>query len=307
MQIRNRLFPYPVLNHNADFSNYVGLDFRLIYDEKESDSDYTMENVHFETDSSYLNQKIDEGLIGVACIIECSYTVYRKGFELYKEKGHSITLNKNDFSEKVIISMYAYAKKDFTLSSEEFDEDYRDISFYIEKNDILAANDGYSIFFKHEEEEDNFAHSIFNIIADHQHTESTYTTDYESSKKINIYLSDEEYKNYRIIYSVPSYKEVFFTMFLVNVLSEALAKCIETLNSSDNMDLEDLGNRFLWFRSIQNGYVKLTGNELNLDDFKKTSPSELAQQLLGKPLGPALKQLIEERNKVVMEEDSNNG
>ena len=62
--------------------------------------------------------------------------------------------------------------------------------------------------------------------------------------------------------------------------------------------MDDVGNQYTWFRSIQTAYLKREGIELSIQDFKNYSPVLLAQKLLGKPLGSALKNLVNETNKI---------
>lgn len=114
-------------------------------------------------------------------------------------------------------------------------------------------------------------------------------------------MSEDDYKNYKVIYTVPVYKEVFFNMLLVPALIEGLSLCKFMLEDSSK-DLDDVGNRYMRFRSIQSAYKKLEGVELSLETFKNFSPSQLAQKLLGKPLGESLKKLVSETNKVSDEE-----
>ena len=59
-------------------------------------------------------------------------------------------------------------------------------------------------------------------------------------------------------------------------------------------DLDDVGNQYPWFRSIQNAYKRLTGLELVQDDFLKISVSSFAQNLMGKPFGISLGKLVDE-------------
>ena len=63
----------------------------------------------------------------------------------------------------------------------------------------------------------------------------------------------------------------------------------------DSKDVDDVGNHYPWFRSIASAYKKLKGVELQSQEFK--NPVLLAQELLGKPLGQALKSLVIEINK----------
>jgi len=297
MQVKNRIFPYPILNHNKIFSNFDKGDFTIVYDGIENDDEYVLKNAKFETESKIINKLFDEGKIKISCIVECSNTVYRKSFPISKE-GADIILPKVDFTEKVDISLFAYAVNDFSFSSDEFDIDYREIIFEIEKYDIIAANDGFNLTFIHTENEDSFAHSIFSITSSENNVNGAYTVECDASKKIIITMSPDDYKNYKFIYGFSSYKEVFFNMFLVPSLIEGLSLCQSYLSDSIK-DLDDIGNNYMWFRSIIGSYKKLKGFDLTKEAFEKYSPAMLAQELLGSPLEKSLKclnQHSEERN-----------
>ena len=238
----------------------------------------------------------NEGKIDIVLIIECSDTVYRKSFQI-STIGKDIVLLKVDFTEKVDISMFAYAKENFKMISDEFDEDYRDVEFDIEKYDIIGADDGFNIRFKHEKSEDNLVQSIFSIVPNESIEEGAYVVECDIGRKIAINLSITDYNNYKIIYTVPTYKEVFFNMILVPALIEGLSLC-KSILEDESKDMDDVGNQYPWFRSIQSAYLKLKGIELSIQEFKNCSPVFLAQELLGKPLGSALKNLVNETNKI---------
>ena len=292
MQIKKKIFPYPILNNNKLYSNFNDKEFNLVFDPVENEYEYILVNARFITDSDLINTLYEEKKIEVVVIIECSNTVMRKSIEVSKI-GKNIILPKTDFSEKVDISMFAYAKCNFSVQSDEYETDYQGINFEFEKYDIIAANDGFNIRFKHEEMEDSLIQSIFSIIVNHDLSEGVYIVECDLGKKISISLSKNDYNNYKIIYTVPTYKEVFFNMLLIPSLIEGLALCKNLIN--DNFkDLEDVGNQYTWFRSIELAYKKLHGNELKLEDFKVMSPVFLAQELLGKPIGMSLKKLVDE-------------
>ena len=294
MQVKDKLFPYPILNHNKEISNFGEADFIFSFTSDENDKYYILRNAKFETECKLINELYDEGKIKIYCVIECSYTVYRKTFELTKEP-QDIKLSKSDFLEKTYFSMFATAKENFTIKTSDVDEDYANIEFEIEKYDILAANDGFYVNFIHQEEADNMAHSIFSIVTSHDmKAGDSYIVECDTGKKITITMSDDEYKNYKVIYTVPTYMEVFFNMLLVPALVEGLSLCKNYLYNDSSVDLEDVGNKYLWFRSIINGYKRINGIDLTAEEFKKISPVKLAQDLLGKPLGSSLKKLVDE-------------
>ena len=295
MQVKTKIFPYPIINHNQEYSNYLNKSFDLVFEAEEDECSYILSDCKFETDSALINRLYDEGKIGVILAVECSATVYRNVFPLAKI-GKNFRLDKVDFTEKVDISMFAFARENFILSSDEFDPDYNGIEFEIEKYDIVAANDGFNVYFKHEQSENNLVQSIFSVIPGPDMAENEYVVEYDTGRKISITLSENDYGNYKIIYTVPVYKEVFFNMLLVPALIEGLSQCKNYLNEGSR-DLDDVGNRYIWFRSIQSAYKKLKGEDLAVQDFLAISPVSLAQLLLGKPLGFALKKLVAETNK----------
>ena len=300
MQVRNKLFPYPVINYNKLYSNYNDYNFELVYELEETDKALVLKNAKFITDSSTLNTLISSGKVGVACIVECSNTVLRKSFDLSNQPV-DIVLLKADYHEKVDISMFAYAKENFSLQSIEAEEDYRGLSFDIEKYDILGAYDGFNVHFKHEESEDNLVQSIFSINVNHDQEDGNYIAEFNLGRKISITLSENDYNNYKIIYTVPLYMEIFFNMILVPCLVEGMSLCKDLLNDSSK-DLDDVGNQYLWFRSIINAYKLLNGTDLTADEFKSMSLTKLAQDLLGKSFGKSIKKMVEETNKLVTEE-----
>lgn len=303
MQVKNRLFPYPVINHNKILSNFGTSDFVLLFEKEETDKAFIMKNARFYTESKLINQLYDDGKIKISCVIECSYTVYRKAFELGKT-GKDLILSKVDFNERVDVSMFATATQDFELVSDELDDDYAGITFELEKYDIVGANDGFNVRFKHEESEENLAQSIFSIITSHDFTPGAYTVECNTGKKIVVTMSDKDYKNYKVIYTVPAYKEVFFNMLLVPALIEGLTLCKTYLLEDSSRDLEDVGNQYLWFRSIVKSYKRLKGIDLSIDEFARVSLAFFAQELLGKPLGESLSKLVQEINREVGGDDN---
>ena len=86
-------------------------------------------------------------------------------------------------------------------------------------------------------------------------------------------------------------------MLLIPSLIEGLSLCKQVL-SDDSKDLDDVGNQYLWFRSIQTAYKRLYGSDLTTEDFSKMSPVALAQDILGKPIGESLSKLVNETNKI---------
>ena len=86
-------------------------------------------------------------------------------------------------------------------------------------------------------------------------------------------------------------------------LTEALAVSISELKNETEADLDDFGNKYRWFRTIEASYERLFGKKMDVESFVKESPVQLSQQLLGKPLGSSLANLLQSTKKELAEED----
>ena len=299
MQVKAKIFPYPVLNHNEGLSNFSG-DFALIFDYIDDDENIILQNLTFNFTSISFSQLFKEDKIKIALIIECSYTVFREIYYIDKNKKE-ILLKKSDFAGDVFISMYAYATCDFEFSPNDVDEDYRDIVFNIEKYDILGINDGYKFRIEHQTNEDNLISSIFSIIPNKKMEDGYYQVDIDRGTKIVICLSENDYKKYRDMHCITSLKEIFFNVILIPALCEALHKC-KLLIMENNSDLDDLINTYSWLRSIIEAYNKINSTKLTVDILKEVSITDVAQNLLGKPFGTSINNLIKLTNKSLEDE-----
>jgi len=300
MQIKNKTFPYPILNNNKLYSNFKESNFEIKYEIDENKDTYILKDIKFSTNSKLINSLYDNDKISVFLIIECSDTVFREKFKIGKIPS-DIKLLKSDFSEKVDVSMFAVAAKDFVFySSDEFDDDYSKIKFEIEKYNIICANDGFNIAFKHDESESNLIKSIFSIIPNEEINDDKFKVDCEG-KKITISLSFDNYEKFKIINNVSTYKEIVFNMLLIPSLIEGLSLCKVAFQEKDN-DIEEVGNYYVWFRSILSQYKKIYNKDLTPDDFFNVSPVLLAQKLLGEPLSKALENIVTDLNKIEEEE-----
>lgn len=291
MQIAKKIFPYPIINRESQYSTYNNSSFSLELEEIDSERIFYLNKVRYSTDSELLKKLIDDKKVEVALIIECSETIYRKKIIL-NEEGIDIPLYKSDFSGRVVYSIYAYTTQDIILeTSDEFLEDYQGINYDLEKYSIIAADDGRTIYMNHEETEDNVVKSIFSVIPSLDNNDNVYHVDYETGKKITISLSENDFNNYNEMFNIDTYKELFFSVLLVPSLTEALTRC-KMLVVNDEHELDDIEQAYKWFKSIIMAYEKQIGKEFTVEDFKEISPVVLAQQLLGKPLSQSLKTIL---------------
>ena len=289
MQIAKKIFPYPIINRESQYSTYNGSSFSWELEEIDSEKIFYLKKVRYTTDSELLNKLIKESKVEVALIIECSETIFRKKV-LLNEEGIDIPLYKSDFSGKVVYSMYAYTTQNIVLeSSDEFLEEYQGIDYDLEKYSIVAADDGRTLYMNHEEAEENVVKSIFSVIPSFDKNDNVFYVDYETGKKIIITLSENDFNNYNEMFNIDTYKELFFSVLLIPSLTEALTRCKMLV---DEYELEEVEQTYKWFKSIIVAYEKQIGKEFTVEEFRDFSPVVLAQQLLGKPLSESLKTIL---------------
>lgn len=293
MQIAKKIFPYPIINRETQYSTYSKSSFLLELEEIDEEKIFYLKKVRYSTDSELLKSLIFNKKVEVALIIECSETIYREKIIL-NEEGIDIPLNKSDFSGKIVYSMYAYTTQDITLkTSTEFLDDYQGIDYELEKYSIVAADDGRTIYMDHEDTEENVVNSIFSIIPNFDSNDNKFHVDYESSKKIIISLSEIDFRNYNEMFNIDTYKELFFSILLIPSLTEALSKCQSLIMNNDSQyELDDIEQEYKWFKSITVAYEKQFGKEMTIEDFKDISPVVLAQQLLGNPLSKTFETIL---------------
>ena len=289
MQIRGKLFPYPVLNQNSAFSNYLSCDFELIFEDASTEENLILRNVGFKTNSLTINKLIEEDKIAVSLILECADVIFRKSYDVTK-RNIDINISKQELSGKIELSIFAYAKTEFIYVPEEVDEDYKGIEFQIDKYDIIAANDGVSSTILHRDTEENLVKSIFSIQPLASVEDGMFEVQYENSRKILISMSEYDHSNYNIVYSRPIFQEVFFNMMLIPALSQALTQCFNEVKSGT--DVDDISITYQWFPSIQKQYKRLKGEELTNEIICNIQqPISFAQEILGKPMKIALEKL----------------
>ena len=289
MQIRGKLFPYPVLNLNSAFSNCSSCDFELIFEDESTEENLILRNVGFKTNSLTINKLIEEDKIAVSLILECADVIFRKSYDVTK-RNIDINISKQELSGKIELSIFAYAKTEFIYAPEEVDEDYKGIEFQIDKYDIIAANDGVSSTILHRDTEENLVKSIFSIQPLASVEDGMFEVQYENSRKILISMSEYDHSNYNIGYSRPIFQEVFFNMMLIPALSQALTQCFNEVKGGT--DVDDISITYQWFPSIQKQYKRLKGEELTNEIICNIQqPISFAQEILGKPMKIALEKL----------------
>lgn len=280
MRIGNRVFPYPVLNNEKKFSGYKEkCEFKISYDEKRTGLSTDRENLLFADLCFSLNDEkllslYRDGKVDVEMVVECSYTVYRKCFTL-TPNPQELKIPVDNFAGGVEISAYLYASEDLPeFKSEGFSPVYSDYTFGVEKNDILAADDGFVVDVDIDSAHDGKVSSIFRLIkvaSDENRIGYDMGADY-----IRIDLPEKVYDNYNVMKNNRDYHNIGFGLIAIPVL----ANCFDGLKTATYESIDDVVGECKWFRSVKQEYYRKTGTELDWDTFVRDSSFEQAQIVL---------------------------
>lgn len=289
MQIGNKLFPYPTLNNVGLRSCFKETTYSFECTDSNDGKNYILGDAHIELSNENIRKMIEEEMLGIGLIVECSATVYRKMFEIGLEP-RNICIPIGELRDKVVISCYVYAKRDIdNFVDSDFLEEYDGYSFNIEKNDIIAIDDGFTTIIDYDEDIDKKVSSIFQVIRD----KSADAMGVEmKTKKIVITLPDQEFNNYNSLRTTDNYQNIIFSMMAIPALEYCLKELQDKINY-DEADMDSLEMDYPWFISVKNAYKKQFDEELSEDIFKQMNITKVSQKLLNDGNLNAIRDLFE--------------
>lgn len=280
MHIGKRLFPYPVLNNNKLYSQFKEGTFTLTYSEYVTDEKLVLDDVLCELKSEYLLNLVIEGKAQVVCIVECAGTMFRRPYVIEPNTKNKILIPLSDLNGKYSVSAYLVAKVNFEYISSDFLEDYDGYSFQIEKNDILAVDDGFINTISFDDDKDAKKSSIFVVIKNKIITNETMQFDYDQDK-ITINLPEKQWNIYDKMKRINQLQNMYFSIMAVPALGYALGRLQNEVDSIDSLKIE-----YKWFSVFADAYKKIYDKDLDDEDFfvKKINVYTEAQVVLDSPI-----------------------
>lgn len=276
MQIGNKMFPYPTINNIGLRNCFKETTYAFKCNDYNDGQNYILEEAYVEINNENIKRLMSEGYLGVGLIIECSTTVFRKMYEITIEP-QTIKIPIGDLRDRVEISCYIYAKKEIEkFQDDDFLEEYNGYSFKIDKNDIIAIDDGYTTVIDYDESIDKKVSSIFQIIRDKSADSMVIE---KKAKKIVISLPDEEFTYYDNLRRNDNFQNIFFSMIAIPALTYCLKEFQDAIRTGD-YDLDSIEMEYNWFISVKKAYKNQFNVELNEEILKNTNVSVVAQKLL---------------------------
>lgn len=280
MDIRNRLYPYPVLSENTD--DYMNSSFFIDDIDVKKGIGEIVFSVYLKLNNEGIIELIHNKLAEIVVHIECSQTCFRT---LVKSSEMNIThkVRENFLNGKVSVCVFILAKSDLECYTNScLNEDYAGMTFNLNKGSIIAIGGQVNIDIIKEVEELSKIPSIFSICRCAEDIDESMKIDI-CGEKIAITLCNESFQNYKIISENPRLIPIFHSMVVV----PALIYAFETLKYEDLDSYSDLR----WYKAINKTLQKYS-MQLNKETLENIPSYEIAQKLLDLPINKAFNTLV---------------
>jgi hypothetical protein len=281
MEIRNRLFPYPVLCEDTD--DYVDGDFYVEAKLVEQGLNDILIQFDMHLDNSGLQSLINTGKAEFIIHMECSNTAFRTIIRTFSNTEQYRIMNSRVNGDINLLGMIVSKEKIGHYTNPLLNEDYEGITLNIDKASILAYDNMDPIHIAKNYEELAEKDSIFSVVKEMRMDQNErkpvwYRLD---NDRIKIIVDEEVYASY-VRYQGNSTMQPLMMSLLV---MPALIYMMEVLR---NEDWEEHASDY-WFIKIQKFY-KIHGLDF-VDDIILNNDkmiSEAVQEMLQLPIGKTL-------------------
>lgn len=275
MQIKNRLFSYPV--YSSDVDDYIVNEFHFEYN-VENDGE-TLKVIYTTIISNkFILNRINNEDIKLTILVECSKTAYRKLFVLDDLNG-VIKISSHLLSAKVELCCLLLANKDFILNKESgISSDYLNTSFNISRGFIVGYDNSYSFIVDKDKEDDFKSSSIISVVKKLD-LYDYMDVDLDNDNKIKIQLGDEMYQ-YFVQLQGQDKLPVIHSMIVLPAL-------VYVVDQIKDHIIRETYEDYYWYRCIAK-QLEILNISIDSQVFESKSSVTIAQELLKAPIKNAL-------------------
>lgn len=279
MEIKNRLFTYPVLCDETD--DYNNCKYSAICKARNDVSSLKL-SFKIDLDCDSIEKLIRQDKAEFLIHLECSNTSYRKALKFQTfEKDYTIPLNKINGELSVLAIVVAKNKID-TFSHSDLNEDYNDDVVSFNKGAILAYYNLPKVIIAKNYEELVESDSIFHIVqnlSEDDNDSSPVMFDF-SGERINILVDSATYESYL---SFQQSKNIALSLLVF----PAVVQMVEILDGN-----YDAYQNKMWLSRFE-GFCKQNGKDFRYDYIESDMTSvEIAQEFLRYPIKKAYEELV---------------
>lgn len=276
MELKNRIFPYPIYSSIHEESDYSSKPFEvLIKTENDMKNGLLKLLINWKVHEKALAYELAEDRACFALHIECPSTTF---YSLTKtrDSDFSIELKLSDLNQTVqIVSMLIASKPIENYQSPNLVGLFQNQSYFFEQGNIIGIGDSYKINVKKDVDKFKQIKSLFEI---NMHSEKNKQISYHISSdtsKVHILIPREDYEYYESAGQNPSLKSTLDSLFIVPVLSELLTR----IKYEDSLNFEDT-----WVEAVLKAYRRVSNIEINVENRLEINPVVDCQKIYNYPL-----------------------
>jgi len=282
MEIKYKLYPYPVLSKYSD--DYKIGDFDVTIDIVPDGYNLRVDFLTTLTSAS-LKALINDGRAKYVYHLECSQTGFRTVVQTSKS-SESFVLSNKCVNGKVQICPFVVAVEDIEkYASPDFHDDYSGTAFDIEAGCVMAVGKMATIDISKDIDDLANTPSVFSIIRNADSSCKQMLVDM-SGRKIVIKLPMNDYYSYKSLSQTPQAQAILNSLTIIPALTYVLAelKCASIEERRENADA-------LWYKTICKSLLTQFDCDIESEDFSSCNCIELAQKLINDPLADAFQML----------------
>jgi len=283
MDIRNKLYPYPVLAPFTDDykqSSTIHVEIETSTGEASLFLRFLVSLANHELETLIL-----EGAAHIVFHIECPQTAFRITVES-QELIFSHSIPREKIRGRVEVCPFIVAKKLIVkYRNLDFSPEYGDAAFDIEPGCILAIGSQFVIDIWTENNDLADIPSVFSVVKSSDPNASHMVVDAESGNKIRIILPEHTFYNYKALNRDISTRPLLLSLLIIPALMSALEMLAK--RRDERMDFD----QFAWYKAINKKLKIINSPQIEDNDFLDLPMVVVAQKLIGEPLEKAFKVL----------------
>lgn len=294
MEIRYKLYPYPVLAYYSD--DYVDSSFETLVDATKEGYGIKFDFIA-ELNNTELNNLITSQKAQFVYHFECAQTGYRCAMMTDKTDFSCVISNKN-ICGKLQICPFIVATEDLpNYINSCFHEDYRGFKFSIDSGCVMAVAKQVNVEIEKDINDLANTPSVFSIVKNADTEASGMVVDMDQ-KKIIIKLPEIDYYNFKSIKDEPSVQPVLNSLVIIPALTYVLEEL-----SRRAADERYEYSEYNWYRTIKKTMATRFHCDIESDQLVELNMLNMAQKLINVPIAEALKALSTGYGQLGEEED----
>lgn len=299
MDITNRLYPYPVLSPLNDSVPNSSFDIGVTSEIAADKNSLTL-CFDFSLKDKALKDLIQAGKVGIIVHTECPRTTFRQAYQIALADCFEVAddelrgtssevISSTLVSGKLEICPFLVALDDFKYTSASFNPYYGGATFDIDVGSIVAEGLQKNIVVDIARTRLQAQNSIFVTILTEDPKHTTMSVDIDGDR-ITILMPKQMFDSYgKLKKSSTENDPILWSLIIIPAFVSTLEQ-VKKYRELNGYEIEELSTR-RWYRSINKALKTKLGYGFESDTFLKSDTVEVAQTIIGNPLGSVLNEM----------------